>query len=205
MKLRDISYAIRHWTTCAQTGRSLPFLFVALALIWSGAAQAEMFLFDFHGNPMGYSVKLPQGGSIGFQYCVTPEIIKAINHWPGTPVAVSITWTQNGAAPWGGQAPGLPLTTTMVGPISDGRYCSNVMTVKYSDFPNQGVWQAGAQMPGTGVGTLMTRWTLLPPKMTIMKPKTMTPKMVPHPAINNGNAQSGNGNSQLKLPSTMSR
>ena len=135
-------------------------------------AHAATWTFDFHGNPLGYSVNLKDGKVFSFQLCATPEVVKVVKPWPGAKITVDIAWKRKGHQvtyhPWVGVSSGLPQQSKMI-QVSDGRYCSIVHIVKYESFPKKGGWEMRAKIRNSSVGFLLTRWSVKPP---LLKPVT---------------------------------
>lgn len=172
------------------------------------------FWFDFKGSPTPYSIKMHAGEQHSFQFCATADVVKAAHQhtWPGTPLGVTLAWSQPvkgssaEAIPWG-PIRGLPQHTKMVGPIADGRYCSEMLKVNYGSFPKEGVWLLRANIDGTRIGTLMVNWTLMP-RLTVMPNKAgmmAKPKAVIHPGGLSGQSQSQGQHQQRMAPTQMHR
>ena len=152
--------------------RSMSFILLGIFVFACMPTRAATWTFDFHGNSFGYSVNLKDGKVFSFQLCATPEVVKAVNPWPGAKIPVDLIWRRKGSQvtyqPWVGVSTGLPQKSKM-GKVSDGRYCSNLHVVKYGSFPKMGGWEMKAKIRNSSVGFLLTRWSIKPP---LLKPVT---------------------------------
>ncbi len=137
---------------------------LGLTILGVVPAHADMWEFDYHGNPLGHSVLLSEGKNYGFQLCATAAVVKdakAVHPWPGAKIPVAISWKREGTdiiyQPWIGVTPSLPLKSDMEA-VTDGRYCGHLHVVKHADFPQPGIWLMKAKIADTAIGFLGARW-----------------------------------------------